>query len=177
FLAGPQWRNMAFVLLALSQGGHLLLMAAESNLDLFSPLWFVTLNGVLRTMFDLVAGAAMIQVAVLHPRKLRGWVPITLGGWAAAALIGVAAWQVEADWRWWWIQMGCSLMVLSSIGFMVLAYRQSPHPFTLVLRRFTTITLACWVMLSVAVAAAETRPDMLINLTTFGVMTWHVFFA
>lgn len=177
FLAGPQWRNVAFVLLAFTQGGHLLLIAAESNLDLFMPMWFVRLDTTLRTVFDLVAGAAMIQVAVLHPRRLRAWVPVAMGGWITALLIGVSALQVDAHWRWWWIQAGCSALVLASIGFMVLTYRQSPHPFTLVLRRFTSITLACWMLLSVAVAAAETRPDMLLNLTTFGVMTWHVFFA
>ena len=41
-LAGPQWRNVAFALLALSQGGQLLFVAIENNLDLFAPVWLVT---------------------------------------------------------------------------------------------------------------------------------------
>lgn len=177
FLAGPQWRNVAFVLLAFTQSGHLLLMAIESSLDLFMPDWFVQLDGTLRTVFDLTASAAMIQVAVLHPRRLRGWSLVAAGAWLAALAIGLGATLVDPVWQWWWIQGGCATLVLASVLFMTLTYRQSPHPFTLVLRRFTSITLGCWVLLSVAVAAADARPDMLLNLTTFGVMTWHVFFA
>lgn len=177
FLAGPQWRNAAFVLLAFTQSGHLLLMAIESNLDLFAPEWFARLDLVLRTGFDLTAGAAMVQVAVLHPRRFRGWPWVAAGAWLTALGVAMGTAFLEPQHRWWWIQGACSLLVLASIVFMTLAYRQSPHPFTLVLRRFTLITLGCWVLLSVAVAASTERPDMRNNLTTFGVMTWHVFFA
>jgi signal transduction histidine kinase len=68
-------------------------------------------------------------------------------------------------------------LVIITLWLMHLAYRQSPHPFTLVLGRFTAITLGCWVLLSLAIATEGDRPDMQLNLATFGVMTWHVFFA
>lgn len=177
FLAGPQWRNAAFALLAITQGGHLLLIAAESNLDLFMPVWFVDLDASLRTAFDIVSATAMIQVAVLHPRRLRGWGLVTLGGWTAALLSGLALSYLTPTWHWWWVQGSCATLGLAAIGFMTLTYRQSPHPFTLVMRRFTSITLGSWVLLSFAVAVAGTRADMQLNVTTFGVMTWHVFFA
>ncbi len=177
FLAGPQWRNAAFAVLALTQGAHLLLIAAESNLDMFMPVWFVDLDASLRTGLDIVSAAAMIQVAVLHPRRLRGWGLVALGGWAAAVAVGLALSYLTPAWQWWWVQGSCALLVLAAICFMTLTYRQAPHPFTLVLRRFTSITLGSWILLSVAVTMANTRPDMQLNVTTFGVMTWHVFFA
>lgn len=176
-LAGPQWRNVAFAVLALTQAGHLLLMATESTLDLLMPVWFIEWDNALRTGFDIASGAAMIQVAVLHPRKLSAWPWVALAGWGAAALLGLSISHWDPQWRWWGIQAGCALLGLASIGFMTLTYRQSPHPFTLVLRRFTSITLATWVLLSVAVVVSDSRPDMALNVTTFGVMTWHVFFA
>jgi signal transduction histidine kinase len=176
-LAGPQWRNVAFAVLTLTQSGHLLLMATESTLDVLMPVWFIELDTHLRTAFDVIAGAAMIQVAVLHPRRFSAWPWASAGGWLAALGLGLGAALLPPTWRWWWIQSGCTLLVLTAIGFISLTYQQSPHPFALVLRRFTSITLATWVLLSLAVAASGNRPDMLLNVTTFGVMTWHVFFA
>ncbi|TAK88686.1 MAG: hypothetical protein EPO09_18005, partial [Aquabacterium sp.] len=38
-LAEPQWRNMAFAVLAMSQAGQLLFIAIENNLDVFAPVW------------------------------------------------------------------------------------------------------------------------------------------
>ena len=69
FLAGPQWRNAAFALLALTQGAHLLLIAAESNLDMFMPVWFVDFDASLRT------GLA-VAIRVMAPRPWAagsGW--------------------------------------------------------------------------------------------------------
>ena len=177
FLAGPQWRNFAFAVLALTQGGHLLLMATESTLELLMPVWFIELDTFLRTAFDVMSGAAMIQVAVLHPRRFSFWSAASISGWGAALVIGLSLAHLPPQWRWAWVQGGCTLLCLAAVGLMSLTYRQSPHPFALVLRRFTSITLATWVLLSVAVAASSGRPDMELNVTTFGVMTWHVFFA
>lgn len=176
-LAGVQWRNAAFALMAVAQGGHLLLMAMESNLELFMPLWFIHLDTTLRTGFDVASAAAMIQVAVLHPRKHPWWPWISVAGWSAALLLGLSTPLVADTWRWWWIQGGCTALALSAIGLMVLTYRQAPHPFNLLLRRFTSISLGTWVVVCAATAYPDGRADMLLNVTTFGVMTWHVFFA
>lgn len=176
-LAGPQWRNLAYLALALSQAGQLMFIAVETNLDLFLPEWFMTLDMRARGGLDLVTSAAMIQVAVLHPRRLKGWPYFMALGWAAAIGLGITATSLDHPDSWWWLHTGCTVLTASAILLMSAAYRASPHPFTLVLQRFSIITLATWVLLSVAVARGGERPDMLLNITTFGVMTWHVFFA
>jgi signal transduction histidine kinase len=176
-LAGLQWRNAAFMALVLSQAGQLMLIAVESNLDIFAPPWFLKMDCTLRMALDLISAAAMIQVAVLHPRPLRQWPVFAMGGWTLALVVGMSLTQLGSG-NWWpWLQATTSGMVLITLWLMHLAYRQSPHPFTLVLGRFTAITLGCWVLLSVAIATHGDRPDMQLNLATFGVMTWHVFFA
>ncbi|MDI1260695.1 ATP-binding protein [Aquabacterium sp.] len=176
-LAGPQLRNLAYLALALSQAGQLMFIAVETNLDLFLPEWFMNLDMRARGGLDLVTAAAMIQVAVLHPRRLKGWPYFIALGWAAAAGLGITAMSLDHPNSWLWLHVGCTLMTAAAVLLMGAAYRASPHPFTLVLQRFSIITLATWVLLSVAVAHGGARPDMLLNITTFGVMTWHVFFA
>ncbi|MDE2400276.1 MAG: histidine kinase [Burkholderiales bacterium] len=176
-LAGPQWRNVAYAILAVCQAGQLVLIAMEGNLDLFMPDWFVVLDTRLRTGFDLVTAAAIIQVAVLHPRRLQGWPYFTLLGWAAALGLGLIAIQLDTPGSWWWIHIGCTVMGVVAIVLMSATYRASSHPFALVMQRFTSITLATWVLMSVAIAKGGARPDMQLNISIFGVMTWHVFFA
>ncbi|RZK99841.1 MAG: histidine kinase [Rubrivivax sp.] len=176
-LAGPQLRNLAYFALALSQAGQLMFIAVETNLDLFLPDWFMTLDMRARAGLDLVTSAAMIQVAVLHPRRLKGWPYFMALGWAAAAGLGLTALGLDSASSWLWLHTGCAVMTAAAIMLMGAAHRASPHPFTLVLQRFSAITLATWVLLSFAVTRGGPRPDMLLNITTFGVMTWHVFFA
>ncbi|RZI79207.1 MAG: histidine kinase [Rubrivivax sp.] len=176
-LAGPQWRNVAYFVLALSQAGQLMFTAIETNLDLFLPNWFMLLDMRVRAGLDLTTAAAMIQVAVLHPRRLKGWPYFMALGWVAAAALGVSTLALDSPNSWWWLHMGCVAMMVSAIMLMGAAYRATPHPFTLVLQRFSTITLATWVLMSIAIARGGARPDMQLNITTFGVMTWHVFFA
>lgn len=176
-LAGPQLRNLAYFALAISQAGQLMFIAVETNLDLFLPDWFMTLDMRARAGLDLVTAAAMIQVAVLHPRRLKGWPYFMALGWATAAGLGVTALGLDSTSSWLWLHTGCTVMTAAAIMLMGAAYRASPHPFTLVLQRFSAITLATWVLLSFAVTRGGPRPDMLLNITTFGVMTWHVFFA
>ncbi|MEY2838588.1 MAG: hypothetical protein RJB60_887 [Pseudomonadota bacterium] len=176
-LAGLQWRNAAFMVLVLTQAGQLMLTAVESNLDIFAPPWFLYMDCSLRMALDLISAAAMIQVAVLHPRPLKQWPVFAMGGWTLALVVGMSLTQLTSG-NWWpWLQATTSGMVIITLWLMHLAYRQSPHPFTLVLGRFTAITLGCWVLLSLAIATEGERPDMQLNLATFGVMTWHVFFA
>lgn len=176
-LAGPQLRNLAYFALALSQAGQLMFIAVETNLDLFLPDWFMTLDLRARVGLDLVTSAAMIQVAVLHPRRLKGWPYIMALGWATAAGLAFTTLNLDNASSWLWLHTGCTVMTAAAIMLMGAAHRASPHPFTLVLQRFSAITLATWVLLSFAVTRGGPRPDMLLNITTFGVMTWHVFFA
>jgi len=176
-LAGPQWRNAAYALLALAQSGQLMLIAMETNLDAFAPGWFVLLDTQLRLAFDLISAAAMVQVAVLHPRRLAGWPWYSAGGWLAALALWLTVGHIGSSASWWALNLGCMGLLLAAVALMGAAHRASPHPFTLVMRRFALITLATWGLMGLAISHGLERRDMQLNITIFGVMTWHVFVA
>lgn len=176
-LASPQLRNVAFAIMALCHGVELALIAASTSLDVFVPQSFLIWDGYTRAVCDLVIAATIVVVATLHPRRLKRW-PLYVGltGLALLGLLmGLA--NVDESWSWWWLQSGCLGLGLASVAMMTAANHAMPHPFTLVMRRFTLITLVSWIALSLSIAMGVRRADMQLNLTTFGVMTWQVFAA
>jgi signal transduction histidine kinase len=176
-LAGPQWRNAAFTLLALSQSAQLLFMATEINFDLFTPDWFIQLDTHLRLIFDLISAAALVQIAALHPVRLPnahwyialGWLS-TLGLW-----LGMNA--LDSTLCWWGVQLGCVGLAVAAVSLMTASFHATPHPFTLVMRRFVAIAVLTWSLMSLAIWWGFARPDMQLGITTYGVMAWHVFVA
>ena len=176
-LAAPQWRNAAFALMAICHSLQLGLIAASTSLDVFVPIRFLFWDNHLRVACDLLTVTAMIAIAALHPKKIRNG-PLYIGlGALGGIVVGAAQIFGPESMRWVWLQAGCVSLTLTSVALMTWAHRQAPHPFTLVLRRFTIITIATWILLSVAIAAGTSRPDLQLNMSTFGVMTWHVFAA
>lgn len=176
-LAGPQWRNAAFALLALSQSGQLLFVAIENNLDLFAPVWLVTLDTQLRLAFDLITTASLVQIAVLHPHRLRGWGWYVALGWLSAVGLWLGMSQLDTALNWWAVQAGCLGLSLAAISLMTASFHTTPHPFTLMMRRLVIVATLTWLLLSLAVWRGTVRADMQLNITNFGVMTWQVFAA
>ena len=176
-LANPQLRNVAFAVMALCHGIELALIAVSTSLDVFVPQSFLIWDAYTRAVCDLVIAATIVAVAVLHPRRLQHW-PVYVG-LTGLALLGLLMGLANVDelWRWWWLQAGCLGLGLASVALMTAANHATPHPFTLVMRRFTLITLISWVGLSLSLAMGMRRADMQLNLATFGVMTWQVFAA
>lgn len=176
-LAGPQWRNLAFAALALSQSGQLLFIAISNNLDVFAPMWFVQLDGQLRLIFDLVSTAALVQIAVLHPHRMAGWGWYAALGWLSALGLWLGTNQLESAFNWWVVQGGCIGLSIATASLMTASFHINPHPFTLVMRRLVVVALLTWGLLSLAIWRGGERADMQINITNFGVMTWQVFAA
>ncbi|HET8694293.1 MAG TPA: ATP-binding protein [Aquabacterium sp.] len=176
-LAAPQWRNFAFMVMTLCHGVQLEWIALSTSVDLFEPARLLQWDAVIRSVADLTIAASVVVVAALHPRRVAGWRYYTaLTGLALFALL--LAWsQVPPAWSWWWLQGSCMALGVSALILMSVSYRQMAHPFTLVMRRFAAITLLTWGLLGLAIAVGTSRADMQVNLTTFGVMTWHVFAA
>jgi signal transduction histidine kinase len=176
-LAGPQWRNAAFALLALSQAAQLLLMAIELNFDLFTPTWFILLDTNLRLAFDLISAASLVQIAALHPVPLPGARWYAGLGWLSAVGLWLGMNDLDSTLCWWGAQLGCMGLAVAAISLMTAAFHATPHPFTLVMRRFVVIAVLTWAVMSLAIWRGFARPDMQLGITTYGVMTWHVFAA
>lgn len=176
-LISPQWRNLAFMWLTLGQGIHLYLMAMDLTMGIWAPWPFVQLEAWIRLAVDISTGAALIQVAAQHPKTLPQAHWISMSGWLAAMLMGLLCWLLPSPWDWWLTQGSCLLTVGGAIWLMSLRQRRQPHPLVVVLRRLTAITLLTWTALSLAVGLAETRIDMRLGVTHYGILVWHIFFA
>ena len=176
-LAGPRWRNVAFFTLALCQASQLMFIAVEHNLDIFLPDRFIPLDTTVRAILDAVSAGAIVQLAMLHPRKLPHWPWVVGGGWLAAIMMGWMSIGLPSSHSWWWVHGGGIVIGLITLVLLNRSTHHHPHPFTLILQRFGLISLATWSLLILSVSVGSTRPDMQLNIATLGVMTWHVFFA
>lgn len=176
-LSRPGRRNGVYAAMALCQVGNLVFIAIESTLDLAWPSSLVSWDLYCRLAFDLVTGAAIVHATSVYPRRIPRAGAAIAAVWAMVALlISLAA----AGWLpgvWWWVQIVGALLGTSSIVVLTWSHRLEPNPFALVLRRFSIIAVATWVLLSVAVAVADGQPGIQQNISIIGSMIWYVFFA
>ena len=174
-LAHPRPPYLLYSLMALCQAGNLVLMAVEATFDFGLAPPFARLDMPVRMALDLVTAAAMVNAACLHPRRLPGSGWLALIGWALAlGLIGAhaAGWLTQV---WWWTQGTVIALLLMAIALLSWSYQIEPHPFAVVMRRFSVVTLVTWALLTVALAAADRLPVMPHNMADVGSLVWYVF--
>lgn len=157
-LATPDARTALYALMAVCQGGNLLAIAIEQALQWgFPPVWSV-LDAPLRSSFDLLTAAAMVQLTCLHPRRLSdaGW--LSSLAWTTAVLMSMAAIvsaavnQGPLPGGWWWVQCSVALMGLAAIWLLTWSRRTEAHPLATLLRRVGLLMLGGWVLLTVGTA-------------------------
>ena len=174
-LARPGGPTLLYAVMALCQSGNLVFIAIEMTLAFGLPALLARWDMPVRMGFDLFTAAAMVNVACLHPRRLPGSGWIALIAWSTAfALVGsVAAGGLSEG--WWWTQGAVCGLGVVAIGLLSWSYQIEPHPFAIVLRGFVVVTVATWLLLSVALAAADRLPGVPHNVADIGSMVWYVF--
>ena len=176
-LSEPSGRHVAYALMAFCQAGNLALMALESTLELGLQSPITRLDMPIRMTLDLLTAAAMVNAACLNPRRLPGSGWIALFGWLfVALLVGMNAAGVLTN-VWWWTQGGVIALGLISIGLLSWSYQIEPHPFAIVLQRFTIIAVATWTLLSASLAAANHVPGVPHNVADIASLVWYLFFG
>jgi signal transduction histidine kinase len=176
-LAKPSTPNLVYATMTLCQAGNLVFIAAESAFELGLPAPMAALDMPLRMAFDLTTGAAMVNATCLQPRRLPRW------GWIAAAAWGVAAGLIVLGAAgvlpglWWWTQLSLVMFGLAGLGLLSWSYRIEPHPFAVVLRRLGIVLLSTLVLLTIALAAANSLPVVQSNVAGIGSMVWYVLLA
>lgn len=176
-LAQPSWNNLLYALMACSQAINLLFMAVEGSLELAQPGLFIRLDMPVRMALDLITAAAMVNAACRHPRRLPGGRWIALAAWifaAALAVGGAIGWLPQ---RWWWVQSGVTVLGVASIALLTWSYRIESHPAALMLRRFGTVMGGTWVLLTLALAAADAWLPAPQNVAAIGSTIWYVSLA
>jgi signal transduction histidine kinase len=174
-LSAPSPQTTAYAAMAFCQAGNLLIMAAEASVDFGIPEPFARLDMPVRMAFDLVTAAAMVNVVCLSPRRLPGTGWIALGAWAfVAGLVAVFCAGMLPD-AWWWTQGSVIGLGLTAICLLTWSHQIEPHPFAIVLKRFTIITLATWALLSAACAAPGQLSGLAHNGADITSMVWYIF--
>lgn len=176
-LSTPSGRNLAYAVMALSQGGNLVFMAIEATLELGLPMPFARLDMPVRMALDLVTAAAMVNAVCLTPRRLPGAIWIAAGGWVfAAGMAGLFSAGMLPS-AWWWTQVGVVALGLFTTGLLGWSYRIEPHPFAIVLQRFSFAAIATWTLLTVAVATADQSAASAHNVADVASLVWYAFFG
>lgn len=178
-LAKPSQRTLLFALMSLCQSGNLTFMAIESTLVLGFTSPFAQLVAPMRLAFDLLTAAAIVHVATLHPRRVPAGPLITCFAWSTTALLGGLMVTGTVTSLWWWTQITVALMGSLIVGTLIWSYRLQRHPFAIVMRRFGTVAVGTWILLTVAVALADNEriPSLQQKIAATGPVIWYVFLA
>ena len=176
-LARPTMPNAMFLVVALCQASSLVFIGIELSFDLGTPAWFSGLNPLLRPGLDAASAAALVSAFSMYPRRLPGAGAIAATAWFAAAVFFGATASGWLSHAWWWRQAGVTAVGVVASALLAWSYRLEPHPFAIVLRRFTFVSTSTWLMLSLAVVAAQGRPDIEHAVAVVGPLIWTVYFA
>jgi signal transduction histidine kinase len=174
-LSNADWRYGGFALLAVTQAGNLLLMALESNLGLFTPTWLLTLDTSLRALFDLLGAAGLVHIALLNATPGPNWGFKAAAAWLSALAMWALHSSLSAAQGWWLLQLGCGGLALCAIGVTFTEQARSPNPLHLLMRRVLLIGMLTWSLLSLAVWLTRERPDLNLEISTWGVAGWQAF--
>lgn len=174
-LSNADWRYGGFALLSMTQAGNLLLMALESNLGLFTPTWLLSLDTSLRALFDLLGAAGLVHIALLNSTPARHWVFTAAMAWLGALALWALHGSLPAAQAWWLLQLGCGGLALGAIGLTLSEQRRQPHPLNLLMYRVLLIGVFTWGLLTLAVWLTRERPDLNLEISTWGVAGWQAF--
>jgi signal transduction histidine kinase len=176
-LVRPDRRNALYALMAWSQVGNLLFLAALSTPAQGWPEGFMHAEANLRTFFDLVTVAALVHVTNLHPRRLPGAAARSLLAWATAGAVCLLLWQGALTHAWWWTQ---AVLIAGSglaIGQLAWMHRQQPHPLALQFLRVCMIGLGTLVLLTAVIAVIGSRMDEYGQAAIVASTVWVIFLA
>ncbi len=177
-LARPTRANALFALMAGCQAVNLLFQGVESSPLLGLPWSFIALQAWLPMALDLCTAAAMLQAAGLHPRRLPGSAWLAGAGWLWAGALSLLIFRNSLPNAWWWVQASGAASAATVLALFTAAHRQHLHPFSLVLRRFTTVGLSAWLLLTAIVAGGgHAAPQIQHKLVPTLAMMWCVFFS
>jgi signal transduction histidine kinase len=174
-LARPTLRNLLYSLATVSQAGGLALLAIESSAALTLPLTLPAWGTPVRSALDLFTAAAVAHAAALHPRRLPGATGVGWALWVATGAVVLLLSQGQLQGAWWWTQGGLALLGGVAIGLLTWSHRIEPHPFAIVMRRFTALGIGTWILLTLALAGSTGSPALHQQIAAVGPAVWSVF--
>ena len=174
-LARPRAINMLYALLCLCQVGSLLCVAVELLPGLGLPPLIVHHGLGLRSAFDFIGAAAVVQLAALYPQPLPRhwrWIAPT---WLAALLLAGLALAGRLPQAWWWVQAGLLAAPLAVALQLVRSYRREPRPALLLQQRLAVVAMATLTTLTIGMLATNYLPGGMQQVAAVGAVAWTLF--
>ncbi len=180
--AKPHAANALYAVMALCQAGNLVWMAIDSTTP--PPLGHAGLEFPLRRGFDLATLAAAVHLSCTHPRRLRAATWLPGAAWLFALLTWLAAdlgdWGDGGAGGWWMTQAALLVMGCVAVSLMHVSFQSHPHPFALVMKRFSVVVGGTWILVQAAVILMR-QPDVATPLSStslpLAMVVWQVLFA
>ena len=176
-VARPGRASLMYGLLTLALCVDLLLISAEGLPGIGLPEALVLSYLPLRLLTDCLAGAALLHVVLVYPRRQAGARRRIAFGWALAGLSFIWLWLAEPAGLWWWIQ---SLLIGYGLAAAAVLRRrtgQAINPMARLLQRLVLAGTATLMLLSLAIATAARDGASQFHPATIGSVVWLVFFA
>jgi signal transduction histidine kinase len=178
--AKPSAANALYAVMALCQAGNLVCMAIDAT-TLASLFDHERLDFPLRRAFDLATLAAAVHLSCTHPRRLRAAAWLPAAAWSFASLTWLAVHFSDAGAGGWWVTQAALLtMGCVAVGLMHLSFQSHPHPFALVMKRFSVVVGGTWILVQAAVILMR-QPDVATPLSStslpLAIVVWQVLFA
>lgn len=178
--ARPGLASALYAVMALCQAGNLAGMGLDSTTTL--PAWgHAHLESPLNRGFNLATVAAAVHLSCTHPWRLRvaRWLPVVT--WLFAASVWwLASGHFGATTRWW--ATHATLLLLSGLAVTLMhrSFRAHPHPFALMMKRFSMVIAGTWLLLHAATVVLSwpnvTTPPPSSGLPLAEVL-WQMMFA
>ena len=175
-VARPQLRNALYALMALAQSGNLMLIAEQSVPGLGAPL-APNSSALWHMALDFVTAAAAVHAFALHPRRLAEARKVALLAWGLPIFLLALALGGQLPGLWWWTQGVTLGMGVLAVAVLTRSYRAEPHPFALVLRRFSLLAVASLALSTLVMADAAARAPGARDLAAVGALAWTLLFA
>ncbi len=172
----PSSRNGLYLLMTWCLALTLLFIAVESLPGLGLPAGFAAANLRLRTILDIAVAAAILNVCVIHPTRVRHGRWLAAAGWVVASVL--AAQTIGGSGlSWWWTQCALIGYGLVSLWVLTLAHRGDAHPVALVLRRLGAAMLGTLILLTLGVSMVDRQAQYPYFIASIGSVVWYVFMA
>ena len=176
-LAEASARNLLYALMAACQAGNLLFIAAASAPTVVLPQFLAAWDMTARMAFDLVTAVAAVHLCSLYAAPRASLRALVACAWAGVFTLIALQVADRLGHAWWWTQIGVLALCATALALLSAAYRAQPHPLVMQLRRFGSVVVATWTLLTLALAFSDRATGMPNQMVDAVSTIWYVFLA
>jgi signal transduction histidine kinase len=176
-LGQPSRSSLLFAVMALAEATNLLLISAETLPGWGQPTGFAAWDLGGRLLADAVLCVALVQVMMVYPRPLAGLRRWALPLWLLVPALAALHLLTPVPGLWWWAQGGMLAAGGVALALLLNSRRQEANPLSAMLLRLTAAAVGTLLLLTLAIALADSAGLAQHLVATIGSIVWHIFVA